>query len=414
VPIERIPFLILGDAPDLPTGLGRIGRDLAYGLAADQASLGIDIAYLGLHYMGTRFPFHCSRVTDIENWGRWDIHELWERLWGREPGIIFAVYDPARLWGAWEQAPLGSELWAYMAVDAATPDDSFSRALAEVLSNVHRPLAYGRWASRLMKTVLPEKPIAWLPHGLDLSTWKPNPAFREGRTLVGAVGANQPRKDWNLVFETFAMLRESDPSLLFWAHIDTDVRHWSIPELARLYKLDDPELLHLTHVPLQDEELANLYSQCLVTVGMGRGEGFGYPGVESLACGTPYVAVDYAGGAELIPQPQWRVPYEAWTVESPHCLVRPVLEPAAFAEAALGAIAWMREEPLVAQAFCAGTVAHLDWQSLWPRWRSWFKRGVAEFRVHLAEKSATMAAEVAAVESPKEEEPPIAEPPTPA
>lgn len=380
---DRIPFLLVSDGPDLPSGLGRIARDLAIGLSAESETLGIDLIHLGLHYRGGKFPFHCIRILDIDNWGHEDVWEVWRRQWEERPGVIFTVYDPARLWGFWARAPLGSELWSYMAVDAATPDDGFSGPLQEVLRQVHRPLAYGRWASRLMRRSL-NRPIPWLPHGIDLQQWSPAPGAQ--RFLVGAVGTNQPRKDWNLVFETFAMLHEADPTLSFWAHIDTQVRHWSIPELARIYKLDDPELLMVTEAPLGDDELRGLYSQCLATIGPGRGEGFGYPGVESMACGAPYIAIDYAGGPELQPIDRWRVPYSSWTVEGAHCLVRPVLEAGSFAERALEAIKWHREEPKVVEAYCAGAVAHLSWPSLWPRWRSWFKQGVKEWRQHQGER----------------------------
>jgi glycosyltransferase involved in cell wall biosynthesis len=381
---DPIPFLIVGDGPAQPTGLGRIGRDLALGLHAESEALGIDLVYLGLHHMGERFPFHCVRIQDIENYGHHDVWETWRRIWGERPGIIFAIFDPGRLWGFWERAPLGSELWAYMAVDACTPADSHSTFIQHVLKQVHRPLAYGRWSSRLTRQVL-QRPAPWLPHGLDLRQWKP---IHEGeRFLIGAVGTNQPRKDWNLVFETFALLHEADPSLFFWAHTDTTVRHWSLPELQALYKLDDPELLMITEAPIGDDELQGLYSQCLATIGPGRGEGFGYPGVESLACGAPHIAVNYAGGPELQPMSRWRVPYESWTVEGAHCLVRPVLEAGLFAERVLEAVAWQREEPRVVAAYCAGAVAHLDWQSLWPRWRSWFKKGIEGWHQHQADRA---------------------------
>ncbi len=64
----------------------------------------------------------------------------------------------------------------------------------------------------------------------------------------------------------------------------------------------------------------------------GLGEGFGYPIVESLACGTPVAHVRYGGGAELIHNQEWLVNPIGWRLEGQHNNQRPFVKPQDFAE----------------------------------------------------------------------------------
>ena len=46
--------------------------------------------------------------------------------------------------------------------------------------------------------------------------------------------------------------------------------------------------------------MAQFYSACDVTLGIGLGEGAGYPLFESTSCGTPVVHGNYGGGPEYL------------------------------------------------------------------------------------------------------------------
>lgn len=68
--------------------------------------------------------------------------------------------------------------------------------------------------------------------------------------------------------------------------------------LARRIQNKFPSIKY--HSGISDRELAKLYSSCLVTICPQVWEQFGYVPVESISCGTPVVAFNYMGPAEVI------------------------------------------------------------------------------------------------------------------
>ena len=220
--------------------------------------------------------------------------------------------------------------------------------------------------------------VPWLPHGLDLGVWT-----RSGdpAPLVGCVAANQPRKDYGLLFHAWRMLADRDAALRFWLHTDDPVvKHWSVPQLAEDFALEDRLVVTTPESLGSDADLAAMYSQCLVTIAPGLGEGWGYPIAESLACGVPVVHVDHAGGAGLVPMTEWKFSPRVWRLESAFAQLRPVCEPYDVTGAAIKAIEWRRAEPEVVAEYCRGSVEAFSWRNLAGYWTSWFAQGLVELR----------------------------------
>ena len=382
----QTPLLLVGDGPQEATGLGRIARDLGRLIVAE--ALPVDFVQVG----GPIPPLWCewrhlpmSIAERGDDWGATYIRELWRALWQDQPGVLFLVWDPARAF-PYVTLDLPVQKWIYPAIDSCNRFGAISGPPAAVLETFDRVLAYGRWASEVIKSV--RDTVPYLPHGITLDTYRPiepderrivraqlGPHLTDGMTLIGCVATNQARKDLALFFETLALLKTRGRPVYGWLHTDTLTRAWSIDQLVHDSGLG--KHVTVTLGTLTDRELACLYQRCAITIAPGLGEGFGYPIVESLASGVPVVHGDFAGGAELVPKLEWRFPVRELRRESIYALSRPVFRVEDVANAVERALSWQETVgPEVAAAYCRGSVAHLDWTPLTPRWRSWLREGL--------------------------------------
>ncbi len=382
------PFLIVGDGPQEPTGLGRIARDLGAVLVG--SGLDLDVVQVG----GTVPPVwpswrHYPLNPSNDDWGAAQAQAYYRDLWQDRPGIVFLIWDPARLFH-YADINLPVQKWAYTAVDATNIKGGIGGPAAYALSRFDRVLGYGRWGASILKGIC--GPTPYLPHGImplmygmaptaEESAWLDQQLgafFRAPMTLVGMVAANQPRKDFGLFFQTIQELRKRGRNVYGWLHTDLLVgKAWSIPQLVEDCGLEKRITVTGVNEPLTDRQLALLYQRCAVTMLPTGGEGFGYPIVESLASGTPCVHTDAAGGAELVPFTGWRVPVREWRLESVYALQRPVMRVSDWANAVERTLTWRNAVGYgVSAAYCRGSVTHLDWQHLRNRWVSWFRQGL--------------------------------------
>lgn len=414
-----VPIIVLGDAPNQNTGLARIARDLAALLHSMAPE--VEVCQLGLNYDGSPWPWRVFPIRDTGSWGAADVSQVWgyHERGGFERGVLLSVWDPGRCFGWLEPAEnraLPLSRWGYFAVDSAGPGGRLGGPAAAALGCYDRVLGYGRYGAEVLRRSLPPgKRVQYLPHGIDLKVFHPrvgdssDPADyywpdeectrwvvdHQGsdeapRTWVGCVATNQPRKDFGLLFQAVAALEVLlKQKVGLWLHTDETVTSaWSVPQLAEDWGRNDEEGLLVTR-DLSDETLSRMYSLMEITIAPGLGEGFGYPIVESLACGTPVIHGDWAGGAELVPRRDWRVSAWAERVEGAYGLVRPVFNPIDFAEQAAAAIKWRRGDPAVVREFCRGSVANLDWRrSLWGRWTGWVREGLGEMAAEEAAEEA--------------------------
>jgi glycosyltransferase involved in cell wall biosynthesis len=277
----------------------------------------------------------------------------------------------------------------YFPIDAAGINGKFCLALAETYKGYDRVLAYTKWAEQLLLQTLgaeesKKRALGSLPHGIDTSVFYPRPrqearlAFRDrligpelasryplnvgNKLCIGIVATNQSRKDFGLGIEAVAKIARTK-DIVLWIHTDIPERQWSIPGLLQDFGLTRDAFLTVGH--RTDEELAQSYSACDVTLGIGLSEGWGFPLAESLACGCPVVHGSVGGGAEVVPE-AFQVHPAAYRLEGPYSIYRPVFTPAEWAEKALEiADTSMERKSLLDSS--------LDWTNLWPRWSAWFE-----------------------------------------
>jgi len=381
------PLLFVGDSPHLPTGLGRILRDVSSRVTAESKAWDLDVTIAGWdeHFMGA--PGLDPPVYGFKNveddWGASSVRRVYNERYGRRGGLLWSFWDPGRCF-PYSDIDLPVTRWGYFAIDAHDPGQTIGGPAGEAVRRYDRVLGYGQYGGTVLSNTIGRK-IPYLPHGLDLDIFQPRLAdlslgpfySRDRHVLIGCVASNQPRKDLGLFAWTIAKLKERGIRAFGWLHTDRPIWHaWSVPQLVDTFGLKHD--LWVT-TDLTDHELAALYTQCHVTIAPGLGEGFGYPIVESMACGTPVVHGTYGGGAELIPTGQWKFPHRAERLESVYALLRPVYHPEDVCNAVEHALDWRSDHPGELHAYCRGSVAHLDWKHLWPRWRAWIQRGLRSF-----------------------------------
>ena len=147
--------------------------------------------------------------------------------------------------------------------------------------------------------------------------------------IIGFVGMNRERKNIPRVIEIMRATRDMNPDVdvkgFLWTNIDKEIPlrpiiadtgmgehiHWPNPAM---YEHGLPEA-----------NMAEMYNAFDCTIGIGN-EGFWMPGVESLACGTPLVAVDYAAAADRVGRGcGYKIRVKDWTRNNPVAVRQPIV-----------------------------------------------------------------------------------------
>lgn len=378
--MTRLPLLLVGDGPAEPTGLGRIARDLAAQIVT--SDLPVDLVQIGGGTPPCWTGWRHYPLDRSDDWGARHVDHYYRDLFGDRPGILWVIWDPGRLL-PYAQLDLPVQRWTYTAIDAANVAGRITGPAGAALKAFDRVLAYGRWGSRVLHNSL-DADVAYLPHGISPVPIEEDRAWvnallgrycHPDQIVVGAVMTNQWRKDFGIYFQTLHGLRQRGYKVFGWLHTDVAVKAWAVQQLVDDFGLQ--KAVCITIADYTDTQLAALYRRCALTLLPSGGEGFGYPIVESLAAGVPVVHGDCAGGAELVPKTEWRVPVRGWRIEGIYALERPVWHAEDWINAAERVLRWRQAVgDTVVQAYCRGAVAHLDWRSLWPRWRGWIRQGL--------------------------------------
>ena len=386
-------LLIWSDTPSCTSGLARITRDLATRIAGCE---GIEVATVGYGGAGSsRLPFFQYSWSHRADFVMPELPKIWDEFVGDGEGVLLTIQDLGRvLWLAdprycpddalkgWIEGKRGSgkmKLWGYFPMDATCATGRLTEQMRHILGLYDRVLAYSGWAAGEIDKALGVTETRFLPHGIDTSVFCPRkrvPArhgfgrrlgarvkdkdfsFPDDALAIGIVATNQARKDYGLGIQAVAEVAKTRKVSL-WIHTDVVVRCWSLIELLNEYDLLDRTIV--TAHAVDDETLSWCYSALDVTLGIGLGEGFGFPLAESLACGTPCIHGNYAGGAEMLP-PEFLVEPVAYRVEGVHSCLRPVYDPKH----------WAAKIIEVAK-LDARLDARYDWNELWPRWKQWLE-----------------------------------------
>ena len=189
-----------------------------------------------------------------------------------------------------------------------------------------RTIAMSRFGQRALKA----EGVAstYIPHALE-AVYRPTPSdFRERNGipedafLVVINAANRDTKDrkgfWQM-FDALGRFQAAHPDV--WVYLHTwalktmgglDLAWWAVErgmDLARVKKVVPFDVLIGT---VTREQMAGMYTAADVLLSCSKGEGFGIPVIESMACGTPAIVTDATAQPELVGDTGWKV---RWTPE---------------------------------------------------------------------------------------------------
>lgn len=142
--------------------------------------------------------------------------------------------------------------------------------------------------------------------GFDPIVYNPthrNEKINESRTFIH-VGKFEIRKGVDLVFRAFAAVRRKKDKLLLL--VDNPFHYKWYGEALRLCTeaklMSDPQSVFMLSPRPTHLSLARLYKSADIGIQPSRGEGWGLPTMEMLACGTKVVATDNTGHGEFVQQ----------------------------------------------------------------------------------------------------------------
>ncbi|MDW8213651.1 MAG: glycosyltransferase [Roseiflexaceae bacterium] len=166
---------------------------------------------------------------------------------------------------------------------------------ANQMDEVWTPTA---WGASVFAASGVTRPVYVVPLGVDRDVFAPGAprAHLMDRTVFLSVFEWGARKGWDILLRAYrAAFRASDPVVLVLkidcrAPGDNPVR-----DLAALLPSPSPPVVLLYNRSLDAQRMAELYRSADCFVLPTRGEGWGMPILEAMACGIPAIATDWSG-----------------------------------------------------------------------------------------------------------------------
>lgn len=174
----------------------------------------------------------------------------------------------------------------------------------EVLRGLDEIWTPSQWSRKiLVENGLDRERVFVVPEGVDATTFLPLPETRrrqDGTFRFLCVGKWEVRKGVEELVECFAeeFGYEEDVELVLHAFNpwipNFDLEH----RIAQVLRGRHARVI--ANQPVGEEELCGLYNSCDAFVLPTKGEGWGLPIMEAMACGLPVIATDYSAPADFL------------------------------------------------------------------------------------------------------------------
>lgn len=314
-------ILYLSDSPLIPSGYGKVGRDLLSGLREKGHQI---IILGGLMNPGPfqAYPWNGMTLYPVYNYA--NIEQIRFVLKEHKPDVMIINSDPRHLIHVFEidneirgQCPLVFyHLW---------DDKPFPKFNTIYYRSTDALVAGSKFVYDLLINNYKDTPVYYAPMGINTDVFnifpeervlnfkkeifKNQPQLIDSDFIVGYVGRNILRKRILDLFRVFSKFAKDKKNILLFLHTSP-----FDPEGTPLLYFKNalyPDLPVAISEPRNQDDtyLTHLYNMFDVSINMAYAEGFGLPLAESMACGTPCVVAETAGSEGLITEEVgWKVP----------------------------------------------------------------------------------------------------------
>ena len=309
--------LIVTDSPLIPTGMGRVGREIALGLYKK----GYDISYLAWfsspHVEGN-MPFKIHKTNN--NYYGQDVFD--SVIYEERPDVVITIGDIWMVSHIANTRSRGLFTWVmYSPIDGASYHGGVPNSWVDTFKNADVVVAYTEYGKKTILKSLPEleNDIKVIPHGVDTNIYKPLPTEEvlKARLIAGVmnkvvflmVARNQFRKNVPEFCKAWKMFKAGGrhEKAVFMPHMCFyDPMGWNLFEIFDIYDMKKSLVYFLavanaeSNIDLMPEkDLVSVYNICDVFV-LISGEGFGLPTLEAMACGKPCIVLDHSANTELV------------------------------------------------------------------------------------------------------------------
>jgi glycosyltransferase involved in cell wall biosynthesis len=230
-----------------------------------------------------------------------------------EPDLVFTLYDTWVMKDEFADQKVLS--WAPIDHMPAPPEVLHWARKNDIIAMSH----FG--ANELRNAGI--EPVATIWHGIE-KVYQPVETEIRERTgipddafvvMVNAqnLGVTPPRKAWSENMHALALFMHRHKDVFAYLHTDI-IRPGGVPLPVILEALQVPkERLRIAGRDrylgglIPDTEMAALYSASDALLAVSKGEGFGVPVIEAMACGVPSIVSDFSAQPELVGDTGWLV-----------------------------------------------------------------------------------------------------------
>lgn len=303
-------ILICSNAPWIPSGYGQQSKILVDGFKKN----GHDIVFLTTSGLSGGVLEHENVLyAKVINQGNLEILD-YEKYF--QPNVVISLTDWYGLsFKRWSQLTHPLLSWTPIDLEPVLDPKEKHKENFDKFNQFSRVVTITNFGTQVLKNH-GHTPFSQIPHGIDLSIFKPMPKTdfldtNEYDFVIGIVMANHDennRKAFDRHFEAVKRFAFSHPHLriLLFVHaikapdrLGVDLDKMLVD--SGLTKYADVQFSSPMRslVPYSQEELAQLYNSFDVLMNASTSEGFGIPIIEAQRCGVPVLTHDSGSMKEL-------------------------------------------------------------------------------------------------------------------